>query len=659
MRSLDWSQTPVGQVATWPQSLRTAVSICIGSRHPIEIWWGPQYVRFYNDAYRPILGTDKHPQFLGRPGRECWGEIWDQIGPMLDSVRATGVATWAEDYPLMMTRSGFVEETYFTFSYGPLRDESSGVGGIFCACTETTGRVHGERRLKLLRELSVRTAEAREAAEACRLAVDVLKSEPKDIAFASIYRIDDSRKTADLVASSGLPPQSTAAAKKIALVAHPGNNSNSDTLLWPFERAIRTNQAELVDDLEARFGVLPGGAWPEHAQAAYVLPLTLRSQSSPTWLLVVGISPRTPSGELYRDFCSQIAEQVCRAIADALALEAERKRAEEIAERERMERARLSDIFMQAPAFMGVLQGPQHIFELANPPYYQLVGHRDLIGKTVRDAFPDLAGQGFFELLDEVYSTGQTYVGKDVRVVLQSSPNSPPAERFVDLVYQPLRAADHSISGILAHGIDLTERRKVEQERERLFAMEHAAREELQAQQERQAVVVRYLRAANRASSQLMKADSQPEMIARILDMLTTDFRASMCGVWLATPDGRRLTLAGEHGLTNAASRSMEREIEVHLHPYKIGWVARFKRPFVSNDILSDMHFDKPWLEKYGVTAAAVLPLSHHDRLLGVLAAFFTEELPLEASAVLSTLASVLSANLASQMENSVGPDQA
>jgi hypothetical protein len=96
MRALDWSKTAVGPVETWPQGLKTAVSICLGSRYPIVIWWGhPAYTMFYNDAYSPILGVTKHPGWLGRSGRECWSDIWHVMGPMWEKVFATGEATWS------------------------------------------------------------------------------------------------------------------------------------------------------------------------------------------------------------------------------------------------------------------------------------------------------------------------------------------------------------------------------------------------------------------------------------------------------------------------------------------------------------------------------------------------------------------------------------
>src|SRR5579883_1897248 len=156
MRSIDWSQTPLGPKEQWPQSLRTAVSICLASRFPILIWWGPELVKLYNDAYVPMLG-DKHPRALGAPGREVWPEIWEIIGPMLTGVIERGEATWSDDQMLPLQRKGFTEECYFTFSYSPIRDEDGAIGGIFTAVAETTERVIGERRLATLRDLAAQS----------------------------------------------------------------------------------------------------------------------------------------------------------------------------------------------------------------------------------------------------------------------------------------------------------------------------------------------------------------------------------------------------------------------------------------------------------------------------------------------------------------------
>lgn len=187
MRTLDWSQTPLGPVEQWPQSLRTAVSICLASRFPMLIWWGPELVMLYNDAYRLILGDNKHPQAMGQRGRECWPEIWNIIGPMLEGVLTRGEATWSDNQMLPLVRNGYVEECYFTFSYSPIRDETGGIGGVFTAVTETTGQVLGGRRLHTLHELAERTAEAQNEADVCAISAETLAENIADIPFALLY----------------------------------------------------------------------------------------------------------------------------------------------------------------------------------------------------------------------------------------------------------------------------------------------------------------------------------------------------------------------------------------------------------------------------------------------------------------------------------------
>ncbi len=154
MRAHDWASSPLGPPEGWPQSLRTALSLMLNSRHPMFIAWGPELAFIYNDGYAPILGN-KHPDALGRPFREIWAEIWQDILPLVDRA-LSGVATWSEDLHLVMLRNGFPEDTWYTFSYSPVRDESGGVGGMFCACTETTSRVLEDRRAALRLDLADR-----------------------------------------------------------------------------------------------------------------------------------------------------------------------------------------------------------------------------------------------------------------------------------------------------------------------------------------------------------------------------------------------------------------------------------------------------------------------------------------------------------------------
>ncbi len=148
MRSFDWSETQVGEVNAWPDTLKTAVSIMLNSSLPMFIWWGKEdLTNFYNDAYAEILGG-KHPVALGRPAQDAWAEIWDDIGPLADKVFKTGKSIYKKDLRLLMSRHGYEEETYFTFSYSPLRNETGGIEGLFCAVMETTDEVLQRQQLE-------------------------------------------------------------------------------------------------------------------------------------------------------------------------------------------------------------------------------------------------------------------------------------------------------------------------------------------------------------------------------------------------------------------------------------------------------------------------------------------------------------------------------
>src|SRR3954454_22909665 len=205
MRSINWSETAVGPVETWPQSLRTALSILLETGFPMYIAWGPEFTQFYNDGYRPILGATKHPAAMGLSTRVTFAEIWDIIGPMFQGVM-NGTATTLVDFLLPLDRHGFVEECYFIFSYSPIREEAGDVGGVLVTVTETTERVLGARRLKTLQELATRTQKAATAEAACEAAAGVLRENPDDLPFGLIYLFDADGKGGTLAGVAGLEP---------------------------------------------------------------------------------------------------------------------------------------------------------------------------------------------------------------------------------------------------------------------------------------------------------------------------------------------------------------------------------------------------------------------------------------------------------------------
>ena len=146
MRDMSWASCSLGSPETWPHWLRSAVSLMQGSGFPMFLATGPELGFLYNDAYAEILGN-KHPAAMGARFQDVWAEIWSDLKPFIDKAMR-GKATWVENYPLTMHRHGYNEPTWFTFSYSPLRDEDGRVAGLFCACTETTGRVRAEEALR-------------------------------------------------------------------------------------------------------------------------------------------------------------------------------------------------------------------------------------------------------------------------------------------------------------------------------------------------------------------------------------------------------------------------------------------------------------------------------------------------------------------------------
>src|SRR5690349_16204143 len=199
---VDWTATPLGPPAGWPQSLQTAVSILLSSRFPMWMAWGPELTFFCNAAYRRDTLGRKYPWALGRPAREVWAEIWDDIGPRIDGVLSTGEATWDAALLLFLERAGYPEETYHTFSYSPLRDDDNEIVGMLCVVSEDTQRVIGERRMSTLRELGSDPSVARSEEESLRFADRQLGHNLRDLPFTLTYLFDDNGD-ARLAASSG------------------------------------------------------------------------------------------------------------------------------------------------------------------------------------------------------------------------------------------------------------------------------------------------------------------------------------------------------------------------------------------------------------------------------------------------------------------------
>ena len=331
-----------------------------------------------------------------------------------------GVATWDEALLLLLERNGYPEETYHTFSYSPLKGDAGTIEGLMCVVSEETERVISERRLKLLHDLATALLPAKTREAVITGLGETLAASARDFPFSLVHLFDD--QDANDIGDPAL--------KGVG---------------WPFE-AVRMGRA--VDPLMSLEGLLadpPRGAWDIPPREALILPIARAGQARRLGALVLGLNPYRLTDEETIDFARLIASQIAGALATVDAALAQGN-----------EVTRLRDLFAQSPSFITVLSGPEHRYDFVNPSYLQLIAHRDVIGRTVREAMPEIEGQGFFELLDRVFETGEPFVGQSMPITIQRTPDADPEPRFLDFVYQPMRSAEGAVTGIFVEGIDVT-----------------------------------------------------------------------------------------------------------------------------------------------------------------------------------------------------------
>ena len=329
---------PLGPPDLWPEGLRTAVDICLASRFPMLVWWGPDLVMLYNAAYHPMLGT-KHPRAFGAPGREVWPEIWDVIGPMLDQVMGGGGATWSTDQLLVLDRNGYPEECYFTYSYSPIPDESGGVGGVFCAVTETTERVVGERRLATVAELAhlIRAGQRSDVIETANV---VLAGNPHDHPVALVVDRGPGTERAD----------TETALSRFGLELTPGTRARLADLVRQVSGTGRRARVE-ADAEASAIGVKAWHAYPVPEPGA-------QQRGRATAVLLLGESVGRPWDGSLEAYAALCAGHVAGALTGVRELSEERRQHQALLELDEAKSAFFTNISHELRTPLTLMAGP-------------------------------------------------------------------------------------------------------------------------------------------------------------------------------------------------------------------------------------------------------------------------------------------------------------
>ncbi|HJQ00338.1 MAG TPA: ATP-binding protein [Jatrophihabitans sp.] len=354
LRATDWSRTALGPVDQWPLELTSAIRTVLAADVPMLIWWGPDYVQIYNEAYAVVIG-DKHPAGIGQRGEDCWSEVWSQLGPMANAAFSGQGSRHSENLMLLINRSGYEEETYWTFSYSPITAATGEIVGVLVAPSDTTGPVVSRRRLRIIRDLSALSVSVFNTPELiCREALQLMSPHRASVPFAAVYLRGDENGGAShsrLVDGFGVDPASVGLPAVI--------DQSPEALIEAADRSVPGRPA-MIDAKQLFPGVRLAKSPLGKAAPTDMLLLPLRPAGLLTDLgvLVIGRNPYRRIDDNFLTFVQLLARHISVALTDVLAYDAERRRSQALSEADEAKSRFLQDVSHEFRTPLTMLTGP-------------------------------------------------------------------------------------------------------------------------------------------------------------------------------------------------------------------------------------------------------------------------------------------------------------